>query len=162
MALALVFSAAASALAEDYSAGMRFDGTPLTSEEASVEGLMAAGAPATETPPNFITATGQITDAGSAENSCAIHWNDDYKQQNYTVAAEDTGTLTVTPREIELYVEISAGGGGWVFGYEPEMRSEGLNWDDFSCVEKAAGVSLPFHGLSCAATADSPKNPLIP
>ena len=64
-----------------------YDGTPLTNAEASVSGLVS-GETVT------VTATGSITDTGSAENTYSISW-DSADKGNYSVS-ESLGTLRVT------------------------------------------------------------------
>ena len=69
------------------SAEKEYDGTPLTSSEASISGLVD-GETAT------VEATGSITDVGSTENTYSISW-DSADSGNYTVS-ESLGTLRVT------------------------------------------------------------------
>ena len=75
------------------SADKEYDGSSLTSSEASISGL-ADGESAT------VTTTGSITDVGSAENTYSINW-DSADSGNYTVS-ESLGTLTVTPLKVEI------------------------------------------------------------
>ena len=49
-----------------------------------------------------MTASGSITDVGSAENTYSISW-DSAKSSNYTVTAQ-SGTLTVNPLPVEFDV----------------------------------------------------------
>ena len=75
------------------SASKGYDGTPLTGSEASITGLVN-GETAT------VTATGTITEVGTAENTYSITWGT-AKEGNY-VLAEETGTLEVTKNSTEI------------------------------------------------------------
>ena len=75
------------------SAEKAYDGTALTNEETSIEGLLSGESVS-------ITATGSVTEIGSAENTCEISW-DGAKEDNYTVT-RDLGTLTVTANDAEI------------------------------------------------------------
>ena len=70
-----------------------YDGTALSCEEADITGLVNG-----ET--IIVTATGSITDAGTAENTYSIDWGSANKD-NYTVT-EDLGTLTVEPLQLSV------------------------------------------------------------
>ena len=70
------------------SAEKEYDGTPLTSSEASISGLVD-GETAT------VEAIGSITDAGTTENTYSISW-DSADSSNYTVSESHLGTLRVT------------------------------------------------------------------
>ena len=65
------------------------DGRPLTCSTASLSGL--ANSETAE-----ITATGSQTEVGSSFNTYTIEWNGTANEQNYEIAEEDLGTLTVT------------------------------------------------------------------
>ena len=69
------------------SAEKAYDGTPLTNSEASLSGLVNGETAA-------VTATGSITEVGSADNTYSISW-DSADSSNYTVS-ESLGTLRVT------------------------------------------------------------------
>jgi hypothetical protein len=71
------------------SATKTYDGTALTSSEASISGLVN-GETAT------ITATGTQTAVGSSDNTYTIAWNGTAKESNYKIVTETLGTLTVT------------------------------------------------------------------
>ena len=75
------------------SADKAYDGTPLTSGEASITGLVAGESAA-------VTATGSITDVGTADNTYTIDWSG-AKSGNYTIT-ESLGTLEVTPNDEEI------------------------------------------------------------
>ncbi len=75
------------------SATKTYDGTALTSTEATVAGL-AGGESIT------VTNTGSITDAGRAENVPAVTWSG-AREGNYTVNLVN-GTLTVTKRALTI------------------------------------------------------------
>ena len=79
------------------SASKAYDGTPLTSSEASLEGLVN-GEKATA------VATGTITEIGTTRNTYTIEW-DTAKEQNYTVTEETLGTLEVR-EPIKLSVDL--------------------------------------------------------
>ena len=68
------------------SASKHFDGTPLTNSEISVEGLVEGDAVTA-------TATGAITNEGTADNTYTIDWGS-VNPGNYTIA-EELGTLEV-------------------------------------------------------------------
>ena len=72
-----------------------YDGTALTNSEATISGLVGDDAGKVT-----VTATGTITDAGSATNTCTIDWGA-VKAGNYTVT-ENLGTLTVEPAPITI------------------------------------------------------------
>lgn len=69
------------------SASKAYDGTPLTNGEASITGLVNGEAAA-------VTATGSITEAGTAVNTYTIDWGST-NSANYALT-EQLGTLTVT------------------------------------------------------------------
>ena len=71
-----------------------YDGTPLTSEAATLSGLVNDETAS-------ISATGSITESGSADNTYAIEWGT-AKESNYTVSSETLGTLTVESLSLEL------------------------------------------------------------
>ena len=75
-----------------------YDGTPLTAAGVEISGLTDA-----DSGKVTVTATGSITDAGSADNSCSINWSD-VNKQNYTIT-ENLGTLKVTP--VKLYFDLA-------------------------------------------------------
>ena len=75
------------------SASKAYDGVPLTRDEASITGL-ALGETAT------VTATGSITDIGTAQNTYTIDWGST-NADNYTVT-ETLGTLEVTASTAEI------------------------------------------------------------
>ena len=77
-----------------------YDGRPLTCDEAAITGLVA-GETAT------ITATGSITDVGTATNTYAIDWGETDKS-NYTVT-ESLGTLEVTTNDVEITLTSASG-----------------------------------------------------
>ncbi len=76
-----------------------YDGRPLTCDEATITGLVG-GETAT------VTATGTITDVGSAENGYAIDWGET-DPANYAVS-EELGTLEVTANDGEVTFGFSA------------------------------------------------------
>lgn len=81
------------------SASKPYDGTPLGSNDASVEGLANGEIVGIET-------TGSITEKGSTENTYEITWaaeGNEYtaKEGNYTVT-DNLGTLTVTDSSVEV------------------------------------------------------------
>ena len=80
------------------SAEKKYDGTPLTSTEASISGLVSADEGQVS-----VTANGTITDAGSQNNTYSIDWGS-ANSSNYTVS-EQVGILTVDklPIEFNLY-----------------------------------------------------------
>ena len=80
-----------------------YDGTPLTKNEAKIEGL-AEGESVT------LKATGSQTEVGSSDNTYSITW-DNAKASNYTVT-EALGTLTVTSSstQVTLTAKIVSGG----------------------------------------------------
>ncbi len=77
------------------SASKPYDGTPLTKAEASITGLVNGETAA-------VTATGVITDAGTAENTYDIAWGT-AKEGNYTVT-EELGALSVDPLDISVHL----------------------------------------------------------
>ena len=74
------------------SATKTYDGTALTNDQASIEGLVT-GDTAT------VTANGTQTEVGSSKNGYSIAWGT-AKEGNYTIT-EELGTLTVTEAEEE-------------------------------------------------------------
>ena len=70
-----------------------FDGKPLTSEEASIEGLVGSDAVT-------VTCSGTITNKGSTDNTYTIDWGS-VDPDNYTLS-EDLGTLTVEALELRV------------------------------------------------------------
>ena len=77
------------------SASKLYDGTPLTSSEASVSGIVDADKDAVK-----VTATGSITEIGTTENTYTIDWGT-AKSSNYTLS-ETLGTLEVTKNDTEI------------------------------------------------------------
>ena len=75
------------------SASKSYDGTPLTSTEASITGLVNGETAA-------VTATGTITEVGTAENTYSITWGT-AKEKNYTLT-EKLGTLEITENAAEV------------------------------------------------------------
>ena len=75
------------------SASKAYDGTALTSKEAGITGLV-------EGESAVVTATGTITEVGTAQNSYSINWNG-AKQSNYTVT-DNLGTLEITANANEV------------------------------------------------------------
>ena len=78
----------------------QYDGTPLTKDEASIEGLVE-GETAT------VTATGSQTEVGKSNNTYSISWGT-AKASNYNIT-DNLGTLTVTSSTDE--VKLTAGSG---------------------------------------------------
>ena len=78
------------------SASKSYDGTALTcaNPAPTISGLIS-GEGAT------VTATGTITDAGTANNTYSIEWNAGTKAGNYTIT-ENLGTLTVSPAQVSI------------------------------------------------------------
>ena len=85
----------ASATVTTGSAEKMYDGTPLTGAEASVSGIVSA-----DEGDVTVTATGTITDIGTADNTYSIDWGG-AKSSNYTLS-ESLGTLEVTPNDTEI------------------------------------------------------------
>ena len=110
------------------SASKPYDGTPLTSAEAAITGLVSD-----ETA--TATATGTITDVGATANTCEIEWGT-ANSANYTVT-EELGTLTVTPSSAA--VTVTAASAGKTYDGAP------LTDDGFTV------TGLPA-GLTCEAT----------
>ena len=76
------------------SASKEYDGEPLNGSDAvSIEGLVEGDS-------ITVTATGTITNAGTADNPYTIDWGDT-NPNNYTVTQEP-GTLEVTPKEVTI------------------------------------------------------------
>ena len=79
-----------------------YDGTALTEPDSSVTGLAKGETIA-------VTASGSITDVGSADNSYTIDWGST-DPDNYNLQ-EEIGTLTIEP----LQLNVSLGGGTFVY-----------------------------------------------
>ena len=77
------------------SAEKTYDGTPLTKDEASINGLVNS-----ETA--TIKATGSQTDAGESDNTYEITWDGTAKASNYEITGEELGTLTVTKATLTI------------------------------------------------------------
>ena len=77
------------------SVSREYDGTPLTCEEVTLTGFPSGKAP-------VVTATGTITDVGSAANTYEIDWGS-LNPSDYTVT-ENLGTLEVTPNRSEIVI----------------------------------------------------------
>ncbi len=117
----------ASATITTDSASKMYDGTPLTAPGADISGL-AAGESAT------VTATGSITEIGTATNTYSISWGS-ADPSNYTVS-ENLGTLEVTG--YTMAVTITAPSGTKVYDGDP-LFTEG---------DSATVTGLPA-GFSC-------------
>lgn len=116
------------------SASKEFDGEPLDGAEAvEIEGLVGYDK-------INVTATGTITDAGTADNPYTIDWGDT-RSENYTVNAEP-GVLEVTPKAVTIetgsservyngapLVNQSVNAGVWVEGYAPVVYATGTITD---------------------------------
>ena len=70
-----------------YDALKSYDGTPLTDARVDVD--LVAGETVTA------TATGSITEVGTADNTYSIVWNGTAKEGNYVLASETLGVLEV-------------------------------------------------------------------
>lgn len=116
------------------SASKEFDGVALDGAEVvKVDGLVGGDM-------ITVTATGTITDAGTAENPYTIDWGET-RSENYTVTAEP-GVLEVTPVAVTIktgsadrvyngaplvYQGVDAG--PWVEGYTPVVYATGTITD---------------------------------
>jgi len=85
----------AAAVISTGSASKPYDGTALSSAEASITGL-ASGETVT------VTATGAVTEVGSVQNAYTIDWGW-VNKDNYTVT-ENLGTLEVTPNGSKILI----------------------------------------------------------
>ncbi|MDO5327123.1 MAG: FecR domain-containing protein [Clostridia bacterium] len=85
----------AAAVISTGSASKAYDGTALSSAEASITGL-ASGETVT------LTASGTITEIGKADNTYTIDWGT-VNKDNYTVT-ENLGTLEVTPNDGKIVI----------------------------------------------------------
>ncbi len=83
------------------SAAKAYDGTALTSDEASITGLAGA-----DTGKVTVTATGTIAEVGTTDNTYDISWGS-ASQANYTLA-EDLGKLTVTANDTPITLTASS------------------------------------------------------
>ena len=111
----------ASATVTTGSAKKEYDGTPLTSSKASIRGLVNGETAA-------VTATGSITEVGTAENTYDISWGT-AKKGNYTVSS-NTGTLKVTGNTTPVTIRISFTG--------KTYDGKPLDIDHFEVVGKAS------------------------
>lgn len=115
------------------SATKLYDGTPLTSSEASVSGIVDADKDAVK-----VTATGSITEIGTTENTYTIDWGT-AKSSNYTLS-ETLGTLEVTQNDTEI--TLTAPSDSKTYDGSPlqagEVTVTGLP-DGFSCSAAASG-----------------------
>ena len=75
-----------------------YDGTPLTKDEANLEGLVAA-----DQGKVTVKATGSQTPVGSSKNTYEITWGD-VKSGNYTIT-ENFGTLEVTKGKLSITIK---------------------------------------------------------
>ena len=91
---------------ETANANKVYDGTPLTAEGITVDGLVNG-----ETV-NFAT-TGSQTSVGESSNTYAQNWTGTAKQSNYTITEEKLGKLTVTESKDEISVSVT--GGEWTY-----------------------------------------------
>ena len=72
-----------------------YDGTELTSDKGSIEGLVASEKDGVKVVPN-----GKQVEIGSSKNTYTINWGS-VNSNNYKVVSEDLGTLTVTAQSID-------------------------------------------------------------
>ena len=88
------------------SASKTYDGTALTKDEVTIEGLQN-----NET----VTAhaTGSQTEVGSSKNAYELTWDGTAQQKNYNVVSENLGTLTVS--EFNNEIEVVTTGGTFVY-----------------------------------------------
>ena len=117
------------------SASKVYDGTPVTSGEASLSGFVA-GESAT------VEATGSLTDAGSADNTYAISW-DSAKESNYTLI-ENLGTLTVSKNDAPITITSGSSSAMYTpFGLiDHSFTVEGAFPDGFSVEADITGEQL--------------------
>ena len=97
-----------------------YDGKPLTKDEAGITGLVN-----NETA--TVTATGSITDYGSATNTYSITWGT-AKAANYKIT-ENLGTLTITKATMSLTVT------GYEGTYDGATHSVAVNAPEGSTIE---------------------------
>ena len=81
------------------SASKEYDGTPLTNSEATVTEAAAGDTIS-------VTATGSLTNAGTADNTYTIDWGS-ANPSNYSIK-EDLGTLTVLKRQMSVISDSSS------------------------------------------------------
>ena len=110
------------------SASKAYDGTALTKAEASITGLVPD-----ETA--TVTATGSITDVGTADNTYTIAW-DTAKEGNYKIT-EDLGTLEVTASPEAITITAA---------------SAGQTYDGTALTDDGFTVDGLPTGLTCIAT----------
>lgn len=97
-----------------------YDGTALTSDEASITGLAASDTAS-------VTASGSQKNAGSSLNTYRINWGST-DQNNYTLK-EELGTLEVTKRKVTFNL------GGYTSEYDGDIQvPEGPGSDDVDVV----------------------------
>ena len=105
---------------ETASANKVYDGTPLTAEGITVNGLVN-----NETV-NFTT-TGSQTSVGEGSNTYAQNWTGTAKQSNYTITEEKLGKLSVTESADQISVTVT--GGEWTYDGQPHgatVKVDGL------------------------------------
>ena len=82
------------------SAEKKYDGTPLNGSDLPDSGASITGLAGTDESQVTVTATGSITDIGTAENTYSIDWGST-KSSNYTLS-ENLGTLEITANDTEI------------------------------------------------------------
>ena len=128
------------------SASKPYDGTALTCAEASITGLVN-GETVT------VTATGTITDEGTADNTYEIEWGTT-SASNYTIT-ENLGRLEILPPEGPV---IEGGTEGEITVTSPAASSEGAP-DDTLMADEAANRKIVSSGEKTVEE-DEPKEEL--
>ena len=126
-----------------------YDGTPLTSNVANIEGLVNCETASIE-------ATGSQTAVGESQNTYGITWDGTAVSTNYSIATENLGTLTVTPIVIANFGALTIiedeNGKTAVFDAASEVRIEidedievkTVVYNRTFTVGRASTVILPF------------------
>lgn len=132
-----------------------YDGTPLTSNVTSIEGLVNSETAS-------IDATGSQTAVGASQNTYGITWDGTAVSTNYSIATENLGTLTVTSK-VTAYgaltiTETESGKTATIDGSSLEainitdnITVNTVTYDRTFTADKASTVMLPFD-YTCNST----------
>ena len=131
-----------------------YDGTPLTKDEATLDGLVEA-----DQDKVTVSATGSQTPVGSSANSYEIAWGN-VRSENYTIT-ENLGTLEVTEAELSITIKDASKtyDGSSQKGYDAPATVTGtgstIETDDYTITGLAEGQKLTISGYTRPSGTDA-------
>ena len=130
-----------------------YDGTPLTKDEATLDGLVEA-----DQDKVTVSATGSQTPVGSSANSYEIAWGN-VRSENYTIT-ENLGTLEVTEAELSITIKDASKtyDGSSQKGYAPATvtgTGSTIETDEYTITGLAKGQKLTISGYTRPSGTDA-------